>query len=971
MNRLSLIGGLGGLALVGIGLLHGAEATFYRGINLNGPALSMDGQAWEAGDATNLVVRGNALENQAVPLKPATDVTRARMIRSSRWGSDVEVQLTGVPPGPYQVFLYVWEDNNSEQFDLLLNGRPVVERFHSGQAGQWRRLGPWKTSSQEGRLTVAAEAPSHGAANLSGIEVWAGTGDIPDPVTPRFALQPTPEQVEFFEKRIRPVLADHCYECHSAQARQIKGGLVIDSRAGVLRGGDTGPVLTPGDPEASLLIHAIRRTDPNLVMPPRHALPPEVVADFETWVRAGAPDPRTENTVAAAQARSTIDWDAARHWWSFRPLGTHPAPAVQRTNWPLGDLDRFILARLEAATLPPAPDATPLALMRRATFDLTGLPPTPGEIRAFAADSSPDAYDRLIDRLLATPQYGERWGRHWLDVVRYADTAGDNSDFPVPQHYRYRNWVIHAFNRDLPFDQFVRQQLAGDLLPAATEEQYEEQLIATGYIANARRFGSRVEDYPQHLTIEDTLDNVGRSFLGLSLNCARCHDHKFDPITAEDYYALYGIFHSTRYPWPGIELEQRQRDLVPLVAAARRGEVEAELRTRQREQRRLDKEVQRLRDSLKEAPAEQKKTVEQRIRDAESQAREYARQTPHFEMAYAVAEAGKPEDVAVQLKGDPAKPGRVVPRRFLTVMGGAELPPGSATSGRRQLADWILDPAGPLMSRVLVNRLWHYHFGRGLVPTPNDFGRQGKPPTHPELLDWLAGQFRDSGYSLKAMHRLILRSRTYRQSTQRPAEAVEKDPTNELLSGFPRRRLDAETLRDSLLAVGGTLDGTPGGAHPFPPESEWKFTQHNPFKAVYDTPRRSVYLMTQRIQRHPFLATFDGADPAASTPARLTSTTPVQALLLLNDPLVHEQARRLAERLLTGNERDADRISAAFELTLGRPPRPEELTASLSHLADVTARGRSATPPSPQPELDAWQSLVRVLFRLNEFVYLD
>ncbi|MBN9690275.1 MAG: DUF1553 domain-containing protein [Verrucomicrobia bacterium] len=893
------------------------------------------------------------------------------MIRSSRWGSDVEVALTHVPPGPYQVFVYVWEDNNSEQFDLLLNGTPVLERFHSGQAGQWKRLGPWKTTSQEGRLTVAVDAPSHGAANLSGLEVWSGTGEVPDPTTARFAVQPTAEQLDFFERRIRPVLVEHCYECHSAQAKQIKGGLVIDSRAGLVRGGDTGPVVTPGDPEASLLIQAIRRTDPNLVMPPRHTLPQEVVADFESWVRAGAPDPRTENTVAAAQARSAIDWTAAKQWWSFRPLATNAPPPVQQAAWPAGDLDRFILARMEAAGLSPAPQATPAALIRRVTFDLTGLPPTPEEIRAFTDDASPTAYARLVDRLLATPQYGERWGRHWLDVVRYADTAGDNSDFPVPQLYRYRNWVITAFNRDLPFDQFVRQQLAGDLLPAATPEQQQEQIIATGYLANARRFGSRVEDYPQHLTIEDTLDNVGRTFLGLSLNCARCHDHKFDPITAEDYYALYGIFHSTRYPWPGIELEQKQRDLVPLVEPSRRLEVEAQLRTREREQRRLEKEVQRLRDSLKEAPADQKSAVEQKIRDAESAAREYARQTPTFDLAYAVAEATKAENVAVQLKGDPAKPGRVVPRRFLTVLGGAELPPESGTSGRKQLANWILESGGPLMSRVLVNRLWHYHFGRGLVPTPNDFGSQGKPPTHPELLDWLAGQFKESGYSLKAMHRLILLSETYRQRSLRSAEAVEKDPTNELLSGFPRRRLDAEAIRDTLLTLGGSLDRTPGEAHPFPPQSEWKFTQHNPFKAIYDTPRRSVYLMTQRIQRHPFLATFDGADPAASTPARLTSTTPVQALLLLNDPLVHEQSRRFAERLLAQNGPDSERVTAAFEQALGRPPRAEELTGSLNYLTDVTARYRANTPPPTQPELEAWQSLIRVLFRLNEFVYLD
>ncbi|MFN0068014.1 MAG: DUF1553 domain-containing protein [Limisphaerales bacterium] len=943
------------------------EATFFRAINLNGPALVLDGHAWETGDATNLVVNGNAFENQAVPLKPPTDAARAKMIRSSRWGSKVDVELTAVPAGDYQVFLYVWQDNHDEQFDLLVNGKSVVGKFHSGSAGAWRKLGPWPATSADGRLKVSARGASHGAANLSGIEVWSGSGAIPQTDAPAFVTVPTEEQVAFFERRIRPALVEHCYDCHSAGAKKLKGGLVLDSRAGVVQGGDTGPVITPGEPDASLLIQAVRHADPNLAMPPKYKLPADMVADLEQWVRMGAPDPRAEDTVASARAKSAIDWDKAREWWSLRPVTDRLPPPVARSDWPANDLDRFILARQEAAGLTPAADAGRRVSIRRVTFDLTGLPPTPEEVDAFLADDSTEAFAKVVDRLLASPRYGERWGRHWLDVVRYADTAGDNSDFPIPQMHRYRDWVIGAFNRDLPYDQFVREQLAGDLLPAEDGGETDLRIIATGYIANARRFGSRVDDYPQHLTIEDTIDNVGRAFLGLTVSCARCHDHKFDPISTQDYYALYGIFHSTRYPWPGIELDQKQRDFVPLVPPGEMARAETRRKEFDAEKRRLEKAVQTLKDSLKDTPAEEKKDVEAKIKEAEQAVKGHVDRGLPFEQAYAVAEAAKFEDVPVQQKGDPAKPGVLVPRRFLTVLGGAELPKDAPTSGRLQLAGWIIDPANPLTARVMVNRIWLHHFGRGLVPTANDFGKQGKPPTHPELLDWLATRFRESGWSVKAMHRLILLSRTYRQSSQRSDIATERDPGNDLLSAFPRRRLDAEALRDTLLALGGNLDPRPGGEHPFPRPSEWKFTQHNPFRAVYPSSHRSVYLMTQRIQRHPFLAIFDGADPAASTPARLTSTTPLQALFFLNDELLHEQAQGLAGRLITAASDDGTRVSLAYQLALGREPDPAEAEAALRFVSAMNSRAGE----SGASEAEAWRSFSRALFRLNEFVYLD
>ncbi len=950
--------------------LVSAEAVFVRAINLNGPALVVDGRAWDGTDATNVTISGKRFENQAVALKPATDPKRAQMIRSSVWGDKVSVELTGLGEGAHQVFLYVWEDTINEQFDLLVNDHVVFEKFNSGTAGSWRKLGPWKCESREGKIKVSARAPGHGAANFSGIELWAGDGAIPELAKPQFVTTLTPEHMEFFERKIRPVLVEHCYECHSAGAKKIKGGLVLDSRAGVQKGGDTGAAISPGDPEASLLIQAMRHADPALVMP-KQKLPDHVIADFETWVKMGAPDPRAEDTVVVAQAKSAIDWNKAREWWSFRPVKAPPVPGVKQKRWAKNDLDRFILARLEKANLKPAPDAEKRVLIRRATFDLIGLPPTPEEVDAFLKDKSRDAFAKVVDRLLASPSYGERWGRHWLDVVRYADTAGDNSDFPIPQMHRYRDWVISAFNRDLPYDQFVREQLAGDLLPGKTAQETHERLIATGYIANARRFGSRVDDYPQHLTIEDTLDNLGKAFLGLTIGCARCHDHKFDPITAADYYALYGIFNSTRYPWPGIELEQKQRDLVPLVETGKLAEAESARKQYDAEKSRLEKVVQKLKDNLKEIPAADKKAHEAKIKEAEQAAKDFVKKGLPFELAYAVSEAKRAGNVAIQIKGDPAKPGDVVPRRFLTVLGAQTLPANEASSGRRQLADWMVDRDNPLAARVMANRIWLHHFGKGLVPTPNDFGKQGKAPTHPELIDWLASEFIESGWSVKSMHRIIMRSRTYQLASTRSDDAIARDANNDLLSSFPRRRLDAESIRDTLLVLGGNLDTSPPKPHPFPPQTEWKFTQHNPFKAVYESNRRSVYLMTQRIQRHPYLAIFDGADPSTSTAARTTSTTPLQALFLLNDKFVHEQSQAFAARILKAAKEEPSRIQFAYEAALGRPAEKVELEQCRKFLTDARQRlGDSGTPQSGV-ESESWRAMVRALLRLNEFVYLD
>ncbi len=599
------------------------------------------------------------------------------------------------------------------------------------------------------------------------------------------------------------------------------------------------------------------------------------------------------------------------------------------------------------------------------------MPPTIEEVDAFLNDHSDQAFATVVDRLLDSTSYGERWGRHWLDIVRYADTAGDNSDFPIPQIYRYRDWVIDAFNRDLPYDDFIRDQIAGDLRGGKDEQERQARLIATGYIANARRFGSRIDDYPQHLTIEDTLDNLGRAFLGVSLSCARCHDHKFDPITNRDYYALYGIFHSTRYPWPGIELDQQQRDFVPLVPEDQLAAIEKQQSEYSREQNRLNEVVQKLKEELKKTPESEKQEKEKAVKAAEQEAHLHRSTKPQFETAYAVADANECSDVAVQLKGDPNRLGDVVPRRFLTVLGGQGLPETSRQSGRRELAEWILAESNPLTARVIVNRIWQYHFGKGLVSTPNDFGKQGKQPTHPELLDFLATQLRKSGWSIKAMHRMIMLSATYQQSSERRSQAIEEDPSNDWLSSFPRKRLDAESIRDSMLVWGGNLDTSPAGAHPFPPSETWKFTQHSPFKAIYESNRRTVYLMTQRIQRHPYLAIFDGADPSTSTGNRSTTTTPLQALFLLNAPFYHQQTSLISDRIIARSQDNVQRIKYAFELLFSRHPDQAELEGSTIFLDQVKTTLVQQKVPSEEALKETWRALVRSLLRSNEFVYLD
>jgi hypothetical protein len=676
---------------------------------------------------------------------------------------------------------------------------------------------------------------------------------------------------------------------------------------------------------------------------------------------------------AVARAAPAPDSPEAKGFWSFQPVQDRPAPAVKNGAWVKTPIDAFVLAKLEEKNLSPAAPADKLALIRRATFDLTGLPPTPDEVDAFVADASAEAFDKVIERLLASPAYGERWGRHWLDLVRYADTAGDSADYPVPQAHLYRDWVIDAFNRDKPYDRFLTEQIAGDLLPSSSDAQRNEQLIATGYLAVARRFSVRPESR-MHLTIEDTIDVLGKSVLGLTVACARCHDHKYDPVLQKDYYALYGFFSSTRYPFAGSENDQYQKDFVPLAGQAGAAEMADGLAKKKADLEAQIKALDAKRRMLDQLPPDERQKVRDDGRRLRKELGEIIKAGAAVPTAYAVVDDDEPKDAYVQLRGEPDRRGDSVPRGFPKILGGQTLDEevGKKSSGRLQLGGWLTDPSNPLTARVMANRVWQWHFGEGIVRTPSDFGARGKRPTHPELLDYLAARFRESGYSIKAMHRLVMKSATYQQSAKAEAAMASADVNNELWGRFNRRRLDAEELRDAVLAASGDLDrATSPGPHPFPPMQKWRFTQHNAFEAVYPTRLRSVYLMTQRIRKHPFLEVFDGADPNLSTPGRSASTTPLQALLLLNDPFVHEEADKLAARLLNSTGDDAGRIELAYRLTLGRKPTAAESASALQYLTSARAAVKASGTPDDKLERASLASVARVLFASNEFVYAD
>ncbi|MDE0264343.1 MAG: PSD1 and planctomycete cytochrome C domain-containing protein [Bryobacterales bacterium] len=795
----------------------------------------------------------------------------------------------------------------------------------------------------KGRMGMPPAGQRIEAHAVEALEQWIAMG-APWPMSPR----------EFLQARVKPVLESKCFGCHLSEPQ---GGLRMDSLEALLKGGNSGPALVKGDPDASLLVKAVRYQH-DLKMPPTGPLPADEAEDIARWIADGAA--WTDDGGEALQPYEISE--EHRQHWAFQPLRQGAVPVPAGADDSADAIDRFLLARLEREGLKASPLAGKRTMIRRLTFDLTGLPPTPQEITDFLADESQTAYADLVERLLRSPHYGERWGRHWLDLVRYADTAGDSGDFPVPEAYKYRNYVIDAFQGDKPYDDFIREQIAGDLLPSDSEPERWNKIVATGYLAISRRIGVSPHRL-RHITLEDTIDNLGKTFLGLSVQCARCHDHKFDPIPTADYYALYGILDSSVFPSPGAEHLPYRSNFVYRVGADKAREVLAEYEQgitswndREREKFR---EYQSFQNMLITTPGRNRIVVWDELQELRAERAVFARTEPPLETAYAISE-GVGKDSHIHQAGDPRSKGPEVRRGFLQILGGAKLPPSYEGSGRRLLADWIADEGNPLTARVMVNRIWHHHFGTGLVNTTSDFGVRGTPPTHPELLDYLARYFIDSGWSVKAMHRLIVHSRAYRQVSSDTRHNFDKDPQNRLVWRFNRRRLDAEQIRDSILAFSGDLDLSKGGRHPFPHRRTYFYRQHEPFAEHFPTNRRSVYIMQGRIQKNPYLDLFDGPDGNLPMSERKATTTTLQALFLMNSEFMHEQAQAMAERWSAELPVRADFLERATETIFARPPSPQDAEQAASYFA--TASGTQEQKRA---------GYLRAMLASNEFLFVD
>jgi len=980
---------------------------------------------------------------------------------------------------------------------------------------------------------------------------------------PARAQIPT-EDLEHFESKIRPVLAERCYQCHGADPERIRGGLVLVDAAGVRAGGDSGAVVVPGAPDDSLLIEAIRY-EGVIKMPPGGRLPASVVADFEWWITQGARDPRVSDTpvvvATGAESGGAYDFGPGREHWAFRAMGRPELPVVENEAWVRGPIDQFILARLEADGLSPVAPAQKQQLLRRVTFDLTGLPPTPAEIEAFLRDTRPDAYERVVDRLLVSPRYGERWGRHWLDVARYADSNGLDENIAHPSAFRYRDWVIEAFNSDKPYDRFVQEQIAGDLLPAASDAERFAHITATGFLT----LGAKVlaeQDVDKMLIdiVDEQVNVVGRAFLAEPVGCARCHDHKFDPIPTADYYALAGIMRSTKtmgdennrwtveqplvdeatleayeaaqelveeaeeavseivneqneilrrprrqalaayllaaeeaYPGWSDEEQANRVALREVARIAERDDLEAavlerwvrafyhhregppvqgdganpsvvfeiwdayaaadpatyervteDLRTLIASEKVLiapltrslvrgpapknleeiawryatlfgvieiawDEHLQRLgledEEDLAQRdfqlPREQEElrrlvydgslcilclpqNQEERLYSADVVAElvelravveeREGMSPPRPPYAMSVKDEEEVVDLPIHIRGSHLNLADAPqPRGFLRVTDHIVPPPPipEGASGRLELARWITHPEHPLTARVMANRIWHWHFGRGLVDTPSNFGTTGSAPTNVGLLDWLARRFVESGWSVKTLHREILLSSTYRLSTDYSDANAAVDQDNLLHWRMNRRRLEVEPIRDALLQLAGTLDLTMGGRveeYNYN-TNRYVFSEGSTFGRFdfYVAPRRSVYMPVVRNAIYDIFAGFDFGNASDSVGGRPSTVVPSQALLMMNSEFVETQAAAFAGRIMAGPSADAaGRIGSAFIESYGRPATEQEIEDSLAFLDEMRVAA-----PAGEEETFAWTRLCHVILGASEFIYID
>jgi len=758
------------------------------------------------------------------------------------------------------------------------------------------------------------------------------------------------EGLAFFENRIRPVLVKKCYECHSTASKKVKGGLLLDTRAASLRGGDLGPAVVPGDLKRSLLIEALHHADKDFAMPPKEKLSDEIIADFEKWIGMGAPDPREGGSAATT---STINLEEGRKHWSFQPIQNPPVPQVKYKSWPRTDIDRFILAALEAKNLRPVPDASPVELQRRIAFDLTGLPPTSSEIRHPSS---------AIDALLHSPRFGERWARHWLDVARYAESTGGSSNVNFPLAYKYRDWVVDSLNSDKPYDRFVREQIAGDLMPATSDPQRNDQLIGTGFLAlGVKNLGEFNHKRFRMAMVDEQIDVTSRAFLGLTIACAKCHDHKFDPIPTADYYALAGIFRSSEpmlgarrnrntdpfatgvMPLAGGGSDFTDKDQTNLLKAV--GERTRTSLAARDEKLRLLREMgvnqnNREKEYAKVAhiPSVQKLDAESK----EAEARLAVIRGRYF-AALPLSAMGirdtKPNDCQIHIRGEDTQLGEEIPRGFLRVLTTPETQPvNREQSGRLELAAWIASPKNPLTARVMVNRIWQHLFGTGLVETPDDFGKTGQLPSNPALLDHLAHRFIAHGWSVKKLIADIMHSRVYQLGTAHDAQANEIDPANRLHWRMNRRRLDSDALLDSIRSISGdlVLDYPKPMFNHAPYDDRIKSMDLKAWFAPTAN-HRTLYQPVLRERVPDEWSMFDFPVPDLVTGRRGVTTVPTQALFIMNSPFIVEKSKKTAERLAqTATTPDA-LIRNAYALILNRPPTDDEQRDAVAFLQNASS----------------------------------
>ena len=915
------------------------------------------------------------------------------------------------------------------------------------------------------------------------------------------ALGAQAESIEHFEKHVRPLLVAKCQACHNAQLKS--GNVDLSGAEGFVKARDEAALISTEDPQSSRLL-AIVGYQTRVKMPPGGKLPSHELAVLRDWVMQGAPWPGAEQHEAIIpESQQGSFTDEQKNYWAFQPVAHHEPPTVDNADWNQNPIDRFVLAKMQEHGLQPAAPANKLTWLRRATFDLTGLPPTPEDAEAFVADTSPKAYERVVERLLASPLYGERWGRHWLDVARYADSTGNDEDHRYPYAWKYRDYVIEAFNNDMPYDQFVREQIAGDLLPDSDGDNVNQRgIIATGFLALGPKAVAQQDKRRMLYDVYDEqIEVVSKSMLGLTVACARCHDHKFDPILTKDYYSLAGIFASTRsFNDPSthvsqllfkplvqqevydsyeaeqrviknkrieldnladIELEEYVDSVADRIAdymlAAREvyedGGDAAELAAvRDLDPTQLEKWIAYLqpaevprgqlaawRDSMvskrAEAAATYQEAFEKTLKEWHHTIRRWrasaielirngsmppppkprflpgrdrffydvyyakgaplrfvgdernailkpetvatikklkvevaeleANAMPEPPMANAVEE-GQPVEQKVFVRGDYSAEGEAAPKVFPAIIAGFEQTPASSGSGRLELADWIASPSNPLTARVMVNRIWQKHFGEGIVRTPSNFGKLGTPPTHPELLDWLASSFVKQGWSVKEMHRKIMLSAAYRISSAAGPAAAKDDPSNQWLSHFSRRRLDVEELRDGMLAIDKSLDLTMGGTL----QSGFGTDRENSNDRLSIDPttsvRRMVYVPLRRANLPTLLNLFDFGDAVTSLGKRPVTNVAPQALFMMNSEFVASRAGNLAEQLLAAQDlTDTDRAKRAYMAVLTRNPDASEVDSALSYVGNYTARFEGSTPQ------EAWQSYCRILLASNDFIYVD